>query len=201
MSNRYSVAPADVQKRVKKIAGKFHKGLVKGRARLDVLFVTPQEDDDGAPIKQWGGVQVAKTRIISQRDRGAGRGDAEILIDARCWDGLTPAQRDAVVDRQLSFLKVKTDDEGNNVLDGNDRVKLIMQRPTRIFAWFDDVAKRHGENSVEVQEANELIAAGGAQLYFPGMEPPKASRRALPAASGQVIEMTPAKDAEKIAAK
>jgi hypothetical protein len=173
MPNVYSVAPADVQKRVNRIRKKSYSFLDKAKVKIDVLFVTPQEEDDADPITQWGTPQPGKTRVIAQRDRGAGRGDAEIVLDARWYGEVSAAHQDAIIDRQLAFLAVKTDQEGDICLDGNGRPKLTMRKPDHMFAWFDDVAERHGDASVEVEQAQSLLGTKSGQLYFPEIgEPP-----------------------------
>lgn len=185
MSNRYSVAPADVQKRVNRIRKKSYSFLDKAHVKLDVLYVTPQEEEDADPIKQWGTTQPGKTRIVGQRDRGAGRGDAEILLDSRWYEDATAGEQDAIIDRQLAFLQVKTDEAGDICLDGNGRPKMSLAKPDHMFGWFDAVAKRHGAASVEVKQAEELTKKKSGQLYFPGLADPPIQFEEKQAASGE----------------
>lgn len=164
--NTYKIADAEVDKRLRSLRKKHHPMLDKARVRLEAFFVTT-DGEDGASLRYKGSPTSCKTEILSQVNRVGSKADARILIDKIDWDNATAPQRDAMLDRALTFLKVKQKEE-TIVLDGNDRPKLELRVPDRVFAWFDVVAARHGEASLEVQEAKQVI--DNATTYLPGFD-------------------------------
>lgn len=164
--NTYRIADAKVEKRLRSLRKKHHPMLDKARVRIEAFFVTT-DGEDGASLRYKGSPTSCKTEILSQVNRVGSKADARILIDKEDWDIASPQQRDAMLDRALTFIKVKQKDE-KTVLDGNDRPKLELRVPDRVFAWFDVIAARHGEASLEVQEARQVVT--NATTYLPGFD-------------------------------
>lgn len=164
--NTFKVAPADVIKRVASLKKKYHPNLIAARVRVEV-FTVKTDGEDGSPLRYKGAPTSVKTEIVKQLDRVSCKYDARIIIDEVDWTNTTAAQKDALLDRALYFIKVKQKEEKTQ-LDGNDRPKLELREPDRVFAWFDKIAERHGSNSLEVQEAQQVAA--NAQFYLPGFD-------------------------------
>lgn len=184
--NEYSKAPAAVLKRVTALRKKYHQELDKARVRLDILMVDT-DAEDGSPLKHQGYPADGIARIICQRDRGAGRGDGEIQIDARRWKAMTAAEQDALLDHELQHFQVCKKD-GLVVNDGNGRPKLKMRKHDVQVGWFDIVAKRHGNASAEVQQATALIERAG-EVYLPGFDFLAKSEGKQAKASDKVVKM------------
>ncbi len=69
------------------------------------------------------------------------------------------------MDHELTHLEL-AEKEGAPVLDDGGRPKLKMRLHDYEFGWFTEVAERHKENAIEVQQARALIDGDG-QVYFP----------------------------------
>lgn len=73
----------------------------------------------------------------------------------------------------IKTTTLKVADEGDElpqskpILDDAGRPKLRLRHHDRSFGWFDEVAKRHGDESHEVRQAKQFADEAG-QLYFAG---------------------------------
>lgn len=158
----YSKAP-DVVGHIENMVDAYHPDL--DGVTVQPLFVFDLESTE-AVLKHQGYPAAAVVRITPLRDRAQGIADACIEIDRSTWLTLSPRQRDALIDHELTHLTRVLDEETESPLyDSLDRPKLAMRRHDHQFGWFDDVAQRHGEASPEVRQANRLMESSG-QLYF-----------------------------------
>lgn len=155
---------------------------------VDTLIAYVSKDESGNPksdyaIKVGGVPAYAKIRIVSLKDRVKGHADAELVIDGdRClvWD---TDRMSALIDHELTHLEPQFEaaPEGaasNLKLDDANRPRLKMRLHDRQFGWFDEVASRHGQHSIEVRQFQDMI--GGTefkQLYLVGMEDELSTRR------------------------
>ena len=64
---------------------------------------------------------------------------------------------DAVLDHELSHLELVTDGYGNVKHDDLERPRLRIALHDWQFGWFDAVARRHGSDATEVQQAKKLF--------------------------------------------
>jgi hypothetical protein len=144
---------------------KFHPDLFKLAVNVDLLFAW--NDDPEKPAVTLGGYPCyAKVRIVGLKDRTLGHGDAEIIIDEAKWFRLSPAERDALMDHELTHLDLKRDPETYTPMrDALNRPRLTMVKHDYQFGWFTNVVKRHGLSSIEAKQANDLMKTDG-QLYF-----------------------------------
>lgn len=166
--DRITRACADVMRR-------YHGELDDMETRIDILLAHARTDDHGDPvgpaIKANGHRCAAKVRIMPLKDRVAGRGDAEILLDGDRCDTWSDEQLKAILDHELTHLELRVNDEGEVKRDDIGRPVLQMRDHDHQFGWFDSVARRHGEASVEVQQASQLLREiEYRQLYLPGMD-------------------------------
>jgi hypothetical protein len=174
----YSQAP-DAEGHVEKMRASHHEEL-EG-VTIAPLFVFDSEESSLSVLKHGGYWAAATMRITPLKDRALGIADAQIVIDRACWAKYSARQRNALVDHELTHLTRKIDKEtGEMVTDALDRPKLILRKHDHQFGWFDEVAQRHGEASIEVQQARRLVEISG-QLYFdfsaPPATPPKRERK------------------------
>lgn len=172
----YEKCDREVTDRARKVMEQYHGELTEVGVRVTYLFAIAPKDQHGEPLAQAvtvGGYPcAAKTKIIGLKDRADGRADAEIIIDADQWDAMSDSQRDALLDHELYHLEVKRDKETNMPLrDDLGRPKLGMRKHDHQFGWFDEIARRHGDASFEVQQAKAFADEQG-QTYFGWASPP-----------------------------
>lgn len=160
-----------------------HEELSK--VNVGTLFIYDDEEPNQVLMHQ-GYRAAAMVRVCSLRERASGTADAMIIIDRACWLEMSKPQRDALIDHELMHLELVEDEQtGKTKFDAIGRPKLRTRKHDHQFGWFDAVALRHKEASIEVSQARQLIASTG-QLYFDfGGAPP----------AGAVIG-TPSKQAE-----
>lgn len=138
--------------------------------KLDLLFVAADTPDK--PALSHGGYPAdAVVRRMPLKDRAAGRGDAEIVLDRARWLAMKPEEQRALLDHELTHL-IPVPGEP----DSAGRPRLKLRKHDRQFGWFDEVARRHGQHSGEVQQAQTLLAEAQRD-YFPFMADLPKSRR------------------------
>lgn len=160
----YETCPKHVADRVAAMIKKFHPDLLKCKVKVDLLFVST--DADGPALTLHGYACAAVVRKLGSKDRAAGRGDAEIVIDKEGYMTMGDPERDALLDHELYHLVVALDRDKRPKADGEGRPVLKLRKHDREFGWFDEIARRHGEHSGEIQQARALLSNGGGQLYF-----------------------------------
>lgn len=166
----YQRANEDVTNVVDAVMEKYHGELKQMRVRVDVLMATATDFKPAVSVN--GYAAIAKVKIVSLKDRALGHGDAEIIIDDLEWHRMKPEQRVALVDHELYHLEIKRNRKtGQPERDDLNRPKLKMRKHDWQIGWFNAIAQRHGEMSVEIAQATQLKAENG-QLYFGFAEPP-----------------------------
>lgn len=163
---RYDEADREAVERMTAIRDKYHPELSAIRIGLLVIY---DDEEDKQVLKHGGYPAAALARIVSERDRAAGMCDAQIIIDQSTYRRMTEKQRDALLDHELNHFEIAHDKDGAPRMDTNERPKLKIRKHDHQFGWFDAIADRHGEHSVEVRQARELVDATG-QLYFDFVE-------------------------------
>jgi hypothetical protein len=167
----YETCPQSVADRVAALIKKSYPDLINCNTKVDLLFVST--NSDGPALCLHGYPCAAVVRALRSKDRAAGRGDAEIVIDRVGYEAMTDLRRDALLDHELYHLEVALDRAQRYKVDGEGRPILKMRKHDREFGWFDEIARRHGENSFEIRQARNLLGEQG-QLYF-NLEPSVAS--------------------------
>ena len=159
---------------------------------IGVLMASAGEDKDGNPkpaVKVHGVEALAKIRVVGLRDRAHDMPDAQIVIDAACWDRASDDERRALLDHELTHLswvgrsaRAEFDTDGktgeiteSGKRDDLGRPKLRMRLHDYELAGFDEVARRHGRAAPEVR-AVEAFADTRGQIYLPGMHVAEAKR-------------------------
>lgn len=160
MSKRYTNASPDALQHIEKIRKK-HYDYLDG-VTVGGLFI---QDEDGVPcLKHQGYPAAAVCRIVPGRDRAAGLPDAQIIIDVEVWKSYDAKRKAGLIDHELYHIEPVVKD-GQQKYDAQDRPKLKIRKHDYQFGWFDEIAKRHGEASLEVSQAKLLVEMSG-QLYF-----------------------------------
>lgn len=171
MSAIYTKAPDDVVTRAKSLVEKNHFDLHNNGVRIDFIFANSTLNDDGEPagpaLKHGGYPALGIARILGPKERLMGRGDCEIVIDADTWPNLSEQKQHALIDHELEHLQPKFDKKGGVVTDDLNRPKMKMKKHDHQFGWFDIVARRYGQDSIEVNQFKALCESEAGQLYFP----------------------------------
>ena len=163
MSKRYSPASQDVTHKIAELREEHYSNEAFELVTVGALFVF---NEAGEPVLTHRGYPAAAlARIVSSRDRAVGMTDAQIVVDRVVWQGLTTKQQIALLDHELHHLEVVLDKDGSVRFDAQDRPKLKIRKHDWEFGWFDEIANRHGADSIERLNARRLVEATG-QLYF-----------------------------------
>lgn len=161
----------EVHGRIAALQQRFYPDHVAVELTCDVVFVDLDDADaeETTPaLKLHGYPCDAIVRIVSVKDRAKGLADIEIQIDRRRYQGMTPEERDALLDHELHHVEIKKDRHQKPQVDGCGRPKLKMKLHDHEFGWFTEIARRHREASAEVQQARRLMDRAG-QFYWPDL--------------------------------
>lgn len=150
-----------------------HKALEEHEVRIDWLLAFPEYDENTgekkAPaIVHQGYPARGVCRIVNYRDRVKGNGDVEITIDGEWWEDelTTEDERLALLDHELSHIRLKMGKTGRPDTDDAGRPKIEMRKHDFQVGWFHDVAARWGASSAETQQAQLLQRDDLYQTYF-----------------------------------
>lgn len=159
----YSKGSSDVESSINRMLVSYHSDLRD--VSVGTLFTFDEESSEQV-LKFQGYPAAAVVKITGMRDRALGIADAVITVDRAYWQFITAAQKDALIDHELEHLERVVDEEsGKPKFDLLGRPKLRMRRHDRQLGWFDSVAARHGEDSMEMRQAKQLMTQTQ-QLYF-----------------------------------
>lgn len=163
-----------------------HTELSEAGLKIDLLWAFGPVDKDGQKIgpaiKHQGYEAAGVAKITTLKDRAKGLGDAEIVVDGDRWPHWGEAKRRALLDHELQHLELVNID-GEDATDDLGRPLLKTRRHDHQFGWFDAVARRNGEASLEVEQARALMSSADAQMWLPFMgQTPKGADPQTPAA-------------------
>ncbi len=158
MSNRWYVpANKEMLNRVKSVMKKYHKPLIDAGVNLDVVMAHSEFASDALKVR--GNVAYGCIRVLSLLDRSKGQGDAEMLLNAPAIEKWTENQLCALIDHELTHLKLIRSKRTNAVeRDDLDRPRLGLIGHDFEFGWFKDVAKRWKDDSVEVVQYKRIAS-------------------------------------------
>jgi hypothetical protein len=160
----YDQAPEEVHDRAKALIRKYHPELEEVGIRIDILMASTDTEDSHA-VTLGGYPCHAVIRNLGPKERAMGRGDVEIVIALDKYAAMTDAERDALLDHELYHLEPRLGKYDKPKFDDHHRPLFSMRKHDRQFGWFDEIARRHGDASFEVQQAHEIRDEAG-QLYF-----------------------------------
>lgn len=151
------------------IRDRYHKPLKEAGVTIDLLLAHASRDqnDDpvGAAVKHGGYPAAAVIKIVSLKDRVAGLGDAQMIVDGDKWDEWTDAELDALLDHELTHLEIVVDKDGAIVQDDAGRPKLKIRLHDFQIGGFHSIAKKHKEDAFEVQS----VATVGKEFIVQGV--------------------------------
>lgn len=167
----YRNAEKEVGSYLKNALGKFHHRLKEHGVTVGVLFAhAPRDKESGEPkgpaLKHEGYPAAAVIKINNQKDRVEGKTDATIVVDGDKWADWSDEYRTALIDHELTHLELDLDDDKAVKLDDCNRPKLKMRLHDWQIGGFEEVARRHGDDSPEKKQTKALHDKHG-QLLFP----------------------------------
>jgi len=162
MGKQYQSAGPGIDQRIEALRSKYYDSL--DGVTVGALFVFDQ-DENIQVLTHHGYPAAALIRIVGARDRAAGLPDAQMVIDKCVWESCESKRQIAILDHELYHLERVVDKHGTHLFDSVDRPRLRIRKHDWSFGWFDEIAKRHAEHSIEVLEAERLLRGSG-QLYF-----------------------------------
>jgi hypothetical protein len=166
----YTRCSDDVARIVRDLIDQHYPDLRHAKVRIDLLNVAAA--DGNHALFLHGHPCAAVIRKTNTRERAAGRGDAEIVIDREHYLKLTDRQRTALLDHELYHLEVLTDRNDTLRHDTNGRPCLGLRDHDYEVGWFHEIAERYGEDSAEVMQARQLLRGKLGQIYFGFAESP-----------------------------
>lgn len=159
----YNRCPPSVTELANEIMCEFetHRPLLDAKVRIDFIFA--YAEDGNVAIRHNGQQALGLCKRLPLKQRAMGRGDAEITLDAAWWALANKPARRALLDHELHHIEVdqaKRDDLGRPV--------LRLRKHDVQIGWFAIIAERHGDFSIERQQARDIYDRHG-QAFWPHM--------------------------------
>jgi hypothetical protein len=164
----YSIANEEVNLTIQKVMKENHGELHAAGVTVTALIARSEE---GPAIKVRGSEAAGCIRITKLAERTLGLGDALMTLDGERMDAWSSKRLQAVIDHELRHLMLaKNKKTGQIQLDDEGRPKLRIRPHDFEFGWFARTAELYGEESYEVSQAREIVAAQFVQNFLPGFE-------------------------------
>lgn len=162
MALAYARAKPEIVDLVNAVVEKYHGDLHAHDVTIGVLICTDPDavqplDDRGRPVpvlKLHGYPAAATVKITPYKQRVQGIEDAVITLDLDLWSRLKPAEREALIDHELTHVQVQFEDDDPEQpvkLDNAGRPKLKMRLHDVQLGVFDSVIRRHGDAAIDTQ--------------------------------------------------
>ena len=131
------------------------------KLKYNLLYAFPNVDDAGnitsPAIKNKGVACAAMIKLIKGADKIIKKYDFEIFIDKSLWDEISINEKIAILEHELFHIKFKKDKKGEFKYDEYDRPMLQLKEHDLIFWGFSDIAKKHGDFSIEKKSIKDII--------------------------------------------
>ena len=164
----YSIANEEVNLTIQKVMKENHGDLHAAGVTITALIARSEE---GPAIKVRGSEAAGSIRITKLAERTLGLGDALMTLDGERMVAWTSKRLQAVIDHELRHLMLaKNKKTGEIQRDDEGRPKLRIRPHDFEFGWFARTAELYGEESYEVSQAREIVAAQFVQNFLPGFE-------------------------------
>ena len=157
---------------VNRMMEKYHGGLRDAGVTVGVLLAFATTDRNGDPVGDalllHGVPCAAIVRIVPYKLRVQELPDAEIVIDERRWEEMSPEERDALIDHELQHLELQVSrrrkDKGQVLRDDCGRPKLKMRKHDFELGGFHVTVQHHGVHSIEYQAVDKLAIASNSPV-------------------------------------
>lgn len=164
----YSIANEEVNLTIQKVMKENHGDLHAEGVKITALIARSEE---GPALKVGGKEALGCIRVTKLTERTLGLGDALMILDGESMMAWSSKRLQAVIDHELRHLMLaKNKRTGEIQRDDEGRPKLRIRPHDFEFGWFARTAELYGEESYEVSQAREIVAAQFAQNFLPGFE-------------------------------
>ncbi len=164
----YSIANEEVNLTIQKVMKENHGDLHAAGVTITALIARSEE---GPALKVGGKEALGCIRVTKLTERTLGLGDALMILDGESMMAWSSKRLQAVIDHELRHLMLaKNKRTGEIQLDDEGRPKLRIRPHDFEFGWFARTAELYGEESYEVSQAREIVAAQFVQNFLPGFE-------------------------------
>lgn len=164
----YSIANEEVNLTIQEVMKKNHGDLHAEGVTITALIARSEE---GPALKVGGREALGCIRVTKLTERTLGLGDALMILDGESMVAWSSKRLQAVIDHELRHLMLaKNKKTGQIQRDDEGRPKLRIRPHDFEFGWFARTAELYGEESYEVSQAREIVAASWVQLLLPGLE-------------------------------
>ena len=164
----YSIANEEVNLTIQKVMRENHGDLHAEGVTITALIA---RSEDGPALKVGGREALGCIRVTKLTERTLGLGDALMILDGESMPAWSSMRLQAVIDHELRHLVLsKSKKTGEIQRDDEGRPKLRIRPHDFEFGWFARTAELYGEESYEVSQAREIVAAQFVQNFLPGFE-------------------------------
>lgn len=164
----FSIANEEINLTIQKVMKENHGDLHAEGVTITAMIARSEE---GPAIKVRGCEAAGCIRVTKLMERTLGLGDAVMILDGERLDAWSSKRLQAVIDHELRHLMLaKIKKTGQIQRDDEGRPKLRLRPHDYEFGWFARTAELYGEESYEVSQAREIVAASWVQLLLPGLE-------------------------------
>ena len=164
----YSIANEEVNLTIEKVMKENHGELHAAGVTITALIA---RSEDGPALKVGGREALGCIRVTKLTERTLGLGDALMILDGESMMAWSSKRLQAVIDHELRHLMLaKNKRTGEIQRDDEGRPKLRIRPHDFEFGWFARTAELYGEESYEVSQAREIVAAQFVQNFLPGFE-------------------------------
>lgn len=181
MPSSYAMAEAEVRELCQELITAFHPDMDSADVKVDLLMAFRDPEGEEPALSKDKNRILGLSKTIGLKDRVKGMGDCEVILDGDAWQSLTLKEKSALLDHQLEHFEVKRDKDGSFVFDDINRPVLKIRPHDRVMRFFDTVASRHREHSIEADQLRSMFMRQH-QTYLPfvpaGEDCPKESDQA-----------------------
>lgn len=156
MSTTYTKAPAEVLGMVSDLILEHYPELAEARVKFEVFLAHASTNDKGEAkgpaLKLHGYPALATVQVVSYKNRVAGCKDVRIYLDGDAWSLWGLERKKALLDHEIFHCEIRRDKDGNIKSDDAGRPKLAIKPHDIQIGGFHEIAARHKEESLEVQQ-------------------------------------------------
>lgn len=160
----------DVEKIASDLIASYYSDLKECEVKITYLYAFAARNKDGEPkgdaIKTSSGLPaLAKVERTNLKDRVLGKADVVMSIDGDKWKCLSSDRQVALIDHELYHIVVRRDKEMNVLSDDIGRPLVEMRKHDWEITGFKEIAKRHGDSSIEVVGAKSFRSQFGEAAF------------------------------------
>jgi hypothetical protein len=166
----YEQAEPEVHQMAREILEQYHPELRLPdgtHPTIAILMASVGADSDDYPLKDGPYRVLGKIKAVPYVQRVDGRRDAELLLDAGHWNGLTDRRQRALLDHFITCLEFNTGADSCVKTDEFGRPKLRERACDWYLKGFGSIAARYGEDAPEVVAAQAFQKQYG-KVAMPG---------------------------------